>query len=55
MPGQRSNDEGEYEGIFRRLSHDCPDTCAMLYTVEGDKLINVRGNPKHPITRGDYA
>ncbi len=24
----------------------------MLYTVEGDKLINVRGNPKHPITRG---
>jgi anaerobic selenocysteine-containing dehydrogenase len=38
--------------FFGGCPHDCPDTCAMLYSVEGDKLINVRGNPKHPITRG---
>ena len=38
--------------LFGGCPHDCPDTCAMLYTVEGDKLINVRGNPKHPVTRG---
>lgn len=42
--------------------HDCPDTCAMLYTVEDNKLVSVRGNAAHPITRGglcvklsDYA
>jgi anaerobic selenocysteine-containing dehydrogenase len=32
--------------------HDCPDTCAMIYTVEDGKLVNVRGNPDHPMTRG---
>lgn len=31
---------------------DCPDTCAMLYTVEDGKLVDVRGNPDHPMTRG---
>ncbi len=31
---------------------DCPDTCAMLYSVEDGKLTSVRGNPEHPITRG---
>jgi len=31
---------------------DCPDTCAMLYTVEDGKLTSVRGDPEHPITRG---
>ena len=36
--------------------HDCPDTCAMLVTVErngkGWKAVEVRGDPDHPITRG---
>jgi anaerobic selenocysteine-containing dehydrogenase len=32
--------------------HDCPDTCAMLYTVENDRLIDVKGDPDHPMTRG---
>jgi anaerobic selenocysteine-containing dehydrogenase len=32
--------------------HDCPDTCAMLYTVEDGKVVDVRGDPDHPITRG---
>jgi anaerobic selenocysteine-containing dehydrogenase len=31
---------------------DCPDTCAMLYSVEGGKLVSVRGSPEHPVTRG---
>ena len=33
-------------------AQDCPDTCAFLYTVEDDKLIDVRGDPDHPMTRG---
>lgn len=32
--------------------HDCPDTCSMLFEVEEGKLIGVKGNPDHPMTRG---
>ena len=32
--------------------HDCPDTCSMVYTVQNEKLISVKGNPDHPMTRG---
>ena len=32
--------------------HDCPDTCSMVYTVENGKLISVKGNADHPMTRG---
>ncbi len=32
--------------------HDCPDTCAMVFEVENGKLVGVRGNPTHPMTRG---
>jgi anaerobic selenocysteine-containing dehydrogenase len=32
--------------------HDCPDTCAMLYHVRDGKLVDVQGDPEHPMTRG---
>lgn len=32
--------------------HDCPDTCAMLVTVEDGRATKVTGDPEHPITRG---
>src|SRR3954447_10516585 len=32
--------------------HDCPDTCAMLVTVEDGRAVAVRGDPDHPFTRG---
>ena len=32
--------------------HDCPDTCAMLVTVEDGKATKVRGDPDHPFTKG---
>src|SRR5215207_5764648 len=32
--------------------HDCPDTCAMLVTVEEGRAVGVRGDPEHPFTRG---
>ncbi len=31
---------------------DCPDTCAMIYTVEDGRLTGVAGNPDSPMTRG---
>jgi len=32
--------------------HDCPDTCALLTTVENGRAIEVRGSPDHPATAG---
>jgi anaerobic selenocysteine-containing dehydrogenase len=32
--------------------HDCPDTCAMLVTVENGQAVKVSGDPSHPFTRG---
>jgi anaerobic selenocysteine-containing dehydrogenase len=36
--------------------HDCPDTCAMLVSVErangSEKVVRVAGDPAHPFTRG---
>ena len=32
--------------------HDCPDTCAMLVTVEDGRAVRVAGDPDHPYTSG---
>ena len=32
--------------------HDCPDTCALLTTVENGVATKVQGNPDHPQTAG---
>jgi anaerobic selenocysteine-containing dehydrogenase len=32
--------------------HDCPDTCAMLVTVEDGRAVKVHGHPDHPPTHG---
>ncbi len=34
-------------------SHDCPDSCAVLVTVdEAGRATRVEGDPNHPVTRG---
>lgn len=38
--------------VYGACPHDCPDTCAMLITVENGRATEVRGNPDHPHTRG---
>ncbi len=32
--------------------HDCPDTCAMLVSVEDGRVTRVQGHPDHPPTAG---
>mgnify|MGYP000921777456 CR=1 FL=1 len=32
--------------------HDCPDTCAMLVTVQGERVVRIQGDPDHPPTHG---
>jgi len=38
--------------VHAACPHDCPDTCAMLVTVENGKAIEIRGDPAHPPTNG---
>jgi anaerobic selenocysteine-containing dehydrogenase len=33
-------------------TRDCPDACQILATVEDGKVTRLRGDPKHPVTRG---
>ncbi len=35
--------------------HDCPDTCALLTTVDHGVAQEVRGNPEHPMTAGVWC
>ena len=45
-------DDIKKEFTFGACPHDCPDTCAMIYEIEDNKLISVKGNKDHPMTRG---
>lgn len=31
---------------------DCPDTCSVLLEVSGGRVVGLRGDPDHPMTRG---
>ena len=46
------NEQPKRTTFFGGCPHDCPDTCAMIYEVEDGKLVEVRGNKEHPMTRG---
>jgi len=35
--------------------HDCPDTCALLVSVEGGRAVAVHGDPEHPPTHGSLC
>src|SRR5258705_9474762 len=41
------------DGVVRgACPHDCPDTCAMLVTVQDGRAVRVAGDPDHPFTQG---
>ena len=43
---------GETKIVRGACPQDCPDTCAFLYHVEDGRLVDVTGDPDHPMTRG---
>jgi anaerobic selenocysteine-containing dehydrogenase len=50
---QNENSERHLKVVHAACPHDCPDTCAMLVTVEdGRQAVRVAGDPNHPFTRG---
>ncbi len=38
--------------VHAACSHDCPDACGVLITVEDGRATKVQGDPAHPVTRG---
>ncbi|HEY0319700.1 MAG TPA: molybdopterin oxidoreductase family protein [Pyrinomonadaceae bacterium] len=46
------NGERSLKVVRAACPHDCPDTCAMLVTVEDGRALKVAGDPDHPFTRG---
>jgi anaerobic selenocysteine-containing dehydrogenase len=42
-----------FKVVHTVCSHDCPDSCAVLVTVDGTgRAIKVQGDPEHPVTQG---
>ncbi|MFD2443803.1 molybdopterin oxidoreductase family protein [Bacillus sp. CGMCC 1.16607] len=43
-------------GIFPSVcSLDCPDQCGLLVHKQDGKIINIQGDPNHPVTRGNIC
>jgi anaerobic selenocysteine-containing dehydrogenase len=38
--------------VHAACSHDCPDACGVLITVEDGRATRIQGDPAHPVTRG---
>ncbi|HKC65006.1 MAG TPA: molybdopterin oxidoreductase family protein [Pyrinomonadaceae bacterium] len=49
---QNGNSDRSLKIVHAACPHDCPDTCAMLVTVEDGQAVRVAGDPNHPFTRG---
>ena len=44
--------QGANRTVRGACPHDCPDTCALITTVEDGRAVRVQGNPEHPMTEG---
>src|SRR3954468_1101308 len=49
---QNGNSQRSLTIVRAACPHDCPDTCAMLVTVEDGRAVKVAGDPEQPFTRG---
>ena len=38
--------------VHAACSHDCPDACGVLITIEDGRATKIQGDPEHPVTRG---
>src|SRR5271167_2219396 len=38
--------------VHAACSHDCPDACGVLITVQDGRATKIQGDPEHPVTRG---
>jgi len=38
--------------VISACPHDCPDACSIISTIENGHLVDIAGNPGHPVTQG---
>ena len=38
--------------VMTACTMDCPDACSLVVTVDGDRVVRMRGNSSHPVTAG---
>jgi anaerobic selenocysteine-containing dehydrogenase len=38
--------------VHAACSHDCPDACGVLITIDDGKAVKIQGDPNHPVTQG---
>src|SRR6202789_4696822 len=56
--GLNSNESGAHldgmKVVHAVCSHDCPDSCGVLVTVDEatGRAVKMQGDPTHPVTRG---
>ncbi len=50
--GRSKAQRGGQRLVKAACPHDCPDTCAMIVTVENGRAVKVAGDATHPVTRG---
>jgi anaerobic selenocysteine-containing dehydrogenase len=50
--GRSKAQHGGQRLVKAACPHDCPDTCAMIVTVENGRAVKVAGDATHPVTRG---
>ena len=45
---------GATRTVHAVCSHDCPDSCGVLVTVDQvtGRAVKIEGDPSHPVTRG---
>ena len=45
---------GARKVVHAVCSHDCPDSCGVLVTVDEltGRAVKLQGDPEHPVTRG---
>ena len=53
VPTINNSAVGAFKIVHTVCSHDCPDSCAVLVTVNAEgRAVKVQGDPSHPITQG---
>lgn len=49
----RAAEPSPFRVVHTVCSHDCPDSCGVLVTVNGEgRAVKLQGDPAHPVTRG---
>ncbi len=42
----------EYDGCIRSICEECSVGCGLMAYVQDDRIVDVSGDEKHPISRG---